>query len=68
MWTEQLVQGAGMAGSTQGQGRPYHAGPWDYTAELYFSPGVMGTMEAFKIGGGKVSLLFLEGFCTWRRN
>lgn len=42
MWTEQLVQGAGMAGSTKGQGRPYHAGPWDYTAELDFSPGVMG--------------------------
>lgn len=27
-----------------------------------------GTMEGFKIRGGKVSLVFLEGFCIWRMN
>ena len=65
MWTGQLPQRAGMAGSVEGlrirgQRRPAHAGPGTTLPSWILAWESREVRERFKIRGGKVSLAFQE--------
>lgn len=61
-----LVQGAGLAGSSEGPWKPDNTGRWDYTVGGILAQKSREAREGFKIGGAEVSLIFPKGLCIWR--